>query len=69
MGMRPLTPDGLPLIGRMPGYENVFVATGHGMIGVTLAPVTGELIAEMVVDGARPSLAAPFDPARFTRSW
>jgi D-amino-acid dehydrogenase len=67
-GMRPLTPDGLPLIGRLPGYRNAYVATGHGMIGVTMAPVTGELIAEMVVDGRDPRIAAPFDPARFTRS-
>jgi D-amino-acid dehydrogenase len=64
-GMRPLTPDGLPAIGRAPGFDNVYVATGHAMLGVTLAPVTGSAIAELVT-GATPSLdLEPFDPARF----
>lgn len=47
-GLRPATPDGLPIIGRAPGLENLIVATGHGMLGVSLAAVTGQLVAEMV---------------------
>jgi D-amino-acid dehydrogenase len=64
-GMRPLTPDGLPVIGRAPGLDNVYVATGHAMLGVTLAPVTGAAIAELVA-GERSSFDLdPFDPGRF----
>ena len=38
--MRPMTPDGLPIIGRLGRLANTYVATGHGMLGVTLAPGT-----------------------------
>lgn len=65
VGMRPLTPDGLPLIGRIPLLSNAFVATGHAMLGVTLAPVTARAIAECMT-GATPSDSLqPFDPSRF----
>ncbi len=47
IGARPMTPSGMPLIGRL-GLSNVFAATGHGTLGMTLAPVTGTLIAEDV---------------------
>ncbi len=47
-GLRPVTPDGLPLIGRAPGLENLVVATGHAMLGMSLAPVTGKLVADLV---------------------
>jgi D-amino-acid dehydrogenase len=43
-----MTPDSLPLIGRAPALENVFVAAGHGMLGVSMSPATGRLIAELV---------------------
>jgi D-amino-acid dehydrogenase len=73
VGMRPLTPDGLPLIGLLPGSENVFVATGHAMLGVTLAPATGEALARRMLEDTRASELhlAPFDPSRFqhTRLW
>lgn len=46
-GWRPMTPDSLPYIGRVPGTENLFVAAGHGMLGVSMSPATGKLIAEM----------------------
>ena len=54
-GFRPASPDGLPFIGELPGMKGVSVATGHGMMGVTLAPVTGKLIAEQIM-GESPSL-------------
>ena len=54
-GLRPCTPDGLPVIGPAPGYHGLFVANGHAMLGITLGPITGKLIAEYVVDG-RPSV-------------
>jgi D-amino-acid dehydrogenase len=64
-GERPLLPDGLPAIGPVPGNQGLFVATGHAMLGVTLAPTTAELLAPAVLDG-RPSLElAPFSLARF----
>jgi D-amino-acid dehydrogenase len=63
-GLRPATPDGLPLIGALPGLDGVYLATGHGMLGVTLAPATADLLAPLVLeDRAAPELA-PFDPAR-----
>jgi D-amino-acid dehydrogenase len=51
-GSRPMTSDGLPILGRVPKYSNVFLATGHGMLGITMAPLTGELIAEQIVCGS-----------------
>lgn len=51
-GLRPCTPDGLPIVGPVPGHEGVIVATGHAMLGLTLGPITGQLVAEWVLDGA-----------------
>jgi D-amino-acid dehydrogenase len=51
-GLRPCLPDGLPAIGPAPGIPGLFVATGHAMMGLTLGPVTGQLVAECVLDGA-----------------
>lgn len=66
-GFRPLTPDGLPIIGRVPHHDRVIVAAGHCMMGLTLAPVTGRLVAELA-GGATPSIdLAPLSPARFAR--
>jgi D-amino-acid dehydrogenase len=63
-GLRPATPDGLPLIGPLKGADGVFLATGHGMLGVTLAPATADLLAPLVLDGLAAPELAPFDPAR-----
>lgn len=64
-GLRPRTPDGLPLLGPLPGRPDYFTAVGHEGDGVTLAPVTGRLLAEWIVFG-EPSLAFPeFAPERF----
>ena len=46
-GLRPCTPDGLPLLGTPRGWENLIVATGHAMIGLSLGPVTGRLVASL----------------------
>ena len=62
---RPVTRDGLPLIGRLPGLANAYVATGHSVWGILNAPATGEAIAELILDGAARSVDLdPFDPAR-----
>ena len=62
---RPVTRDGLPLIGPVPGARGAFAATGHGVWGILLAPATGEAVAELVLEGAAGVVdLAPFDPAR-----
>ncbi|AXQ28803.1 FAD-dependent oxidoreductase [Solimonas sp. K1W22B-7] len=64
-GWRPMTYDDLPLIGRAPRWDNLWLATGHGMLGVTLSAVTGELVGELLT-GAAPSIDPKLvDPARF----
>jgi glycine/D-amino acid oxidase-like deaminating enzyme len=60
VGGRPLLPDGLPVIDRLPGTDNAYVATGHGMLGVTLAPATGRALADQIVSGRRPPILEPF---------
>jgi len=63
-GLRPATPDGLPLVGAVPGHDGLFLATGHGMLGVTLAPATASLLAPLVLHGRAAPELAPFDPGR-----
>ena len=64
-GWRPMTPDDLPILGRAPRIDNLVLATGHGMLGVTMSAATGQLVADLVC-GRTPALdLAPFDPARF----
>lgn len=52
-GLRPMTPDGVPIIGPLAKHPNVLVATGHVMLGISLAPTTGKLIAELATGVAR----------------
>ncbi len=54
-GPRPVTPDGLPVIGRVPGRDRVILATGHCMLGLSLAPITGRLVAQLA-SGAEPEI-------------
>ena len=54
-GLRPCTPDGLPFLGRSQTYENLVVAAGHAMIGISLGPITGKLVAQ-VVSGEQPDM-------------
>lgn len=63
VGSRPVTPDGLPLVGatRAPG---VYVAGGHGMWGIVLGPATGKFLAEQITTGRTDPVIAPFDPLR-----
>ena|SRR5690554_4293726 len=64
-GWRPLSVDDLPLLGRAPGHRHLWLATGHGMLGVSMSTATGRLMSELVC-GLDPHLdPAPFDPARF----
>jgi D-amino-acid dehydrogenase len=63
-GSRPMSADGLPLIGRPRRYANVVIAGGHGMYGLTLAPSTARAVAELIVDGRSSTDLAAFDPDR-----
>ena len=64
---RPVTADGVPLIGPVPGVPGAYVATGHGPWGILNAPATGEMLAEMILDGAARTVdAGPFSVARQT---
>jgi D-amino-acid dehydrogenase len=65
-GYRPCSADGLPYIGRLKKTENVIVATGHAMVGLTFGAGTGKLVAELA-DGTKPSMnLEPFSPERFS---
>jgi D-amino-acid dehydrogenase len=64
-GLRPCTPDGLPVIGRAPRAGRVLLATGHGMWGLQLAPLTGGLVADLVLDRPASMDLEPLGPERF----
>jgi glycine oxidase len=64
-GLRPRSPDGLPVLGPCVEIDGLFYATGHYRNGILLAPITGELISEAIVEGFTSPLLAPFSPERF----
>jgi D-amino-acid dehydrogenase len=64
-GLRPVAPDGMPILGRAPKDDRVILATGHGMLGITLAPITAELVATLVAGGELEPELAPLRPGRF----
>lgn len=66
VGMRPMLPDGLPAIGRAPGFDNLFLATGHAMLGITLGPATAAAIADLMTSQGDARDLTAFDPGRFT---
>ncbi len=63
-GWRPMTPDSLPIIDRCPGWRNVWLATGHNMLGLSMAPGTGKLVSELIA-GRSPHIDPT--PYRFDR--
>jgi D-amino-acid dehydrogenase len=63
-GLRPMSVDGLPIVGALGGVDGLSVATGHGMLGLTLGPVTGEMIANLLLHGGDPRLEG-LSPNRF----
>ena len=67
-GSRPLSPDHFPIIGPVPGWEGIVLATGHGTKGVHLGPVTGRTVAEFILGGSQrvPALIESFSPSRFS---
>jgi D-amino-acid dehydrogenase len=64
-GLRPCSPDGLPFIGKTRQFENVIVATGHAMVGLSLAPVTGKLVSELLVGATPTVMLEPLSPDRY----
>jgi len=65
-GLRPCSPDGLPYIGRFAPYSNLCVAAGHAMLGISLAPITGQLVSQ-VLAGEQPRIALePMSPRRYS---
>jgi glycine oxidase len=64
-GLRPGTPDGLPLLGRVGNWRGVILATGHFRNGILLAPITAEVVSDLVFQRTPRMSIGPFDPARF----
>lgn len=65
IGLRPASADGLPLLGRVPGLERVFLATGHGPSGLQLGPYSGALVADLLLGQPASLDLTPFAPDRF----
>lgn len=63
--LRPLPADGLPIIGDVPGWDGVYLATGHWTKGILLSPVTGHIIAELILKSSTSIPVEPFSVARF----
>ncbi|MBN2026370.1 MAG: FAD-binding oxidoreductase [Actinobacteria bacterium] len=64
-GLRPYSPDGLPILGTVKGVKGFYMATGHAGDGVCLAPITGKLVSELVLDGETSMDIEPFSLYRF----
>ena len=65
VGLRPLSEDGMPVIGTLPGYKNIHVATGHGPMGLHLGPYSGQVVAGAIQTGTWPSEMVAFGVQRF----
>lgn len=63
--LRPVTPDWLPVIGRVPGLDNAYLATGAGKKGILLSPAIGKAVADQITLGATQLSVGEFDPGRF----
>lgn len=64
-GLRPGTPDSRPVVGPLPGWDNVLLAAGHNSLGIALSPITGQTIAETIISGRVPEMIQPFSIERF----
>ncbi len=64
-GLRPCTPDGLPLVGRPRRFDNLVVAAGHAMVGMSMGPATGKLVAQLAAGATPPADVRLLDPDRF----
>jgi glycine oxidase len=64
-GLRPGSADALPILGPVPGWEGLSVASGHFRKGILLAPITGQLMTQWLTQGKSEVSLEPFSPARF----
>ncbi|WP_281347088.1 NAD(P)/FAD-dependent oxidoreductase [Virgibacillus doumboii] len=64
-GVRPMTPDGIPVLGEMTGTKNIFIATGHVMSGVSMSLSTGYIMSELIGKNRSVIDLGPFSPERF----
>ena len=64
-GLRPCTPDSLPIVGQSGRVPNLLFATGHAMLGITLAPATGRALADLALDGRCELPIEPLSPIRY----
>ena len=64
-GLRPCTPDGLPIISRSSQLENLIIAAGHAMLGMSLGPITGKLVAQLALREKTELEVAPLGLERF----
>jgi D-amino-acid dehydrogenase len=67
-GWRPMTPDSVPIIDRSPIMDNVLIAAGHNMLGVSMSPATGKLVAELLTGTATHLDASRYALSRITRA-
>jgi len=65
-GLRPSTPDGLPILGPVPNVEGLFIAAGHEGDGIALSPITGQIIAEWIAEGSPSMDVSSFKVERFS---
>ena len=63
-----MTPDGLPIIGRLGELRNTYVSAGHGMQGLTLGPGSALALSRLILARESPDVLVPFAPQRFTRA-
>ncbi len=64
-GLRPRTPDNHPILGKLPGWHNVFIAAGHNSVGIILSALTGQCMAELLTTGQTPPIIRPYTMERF----
>ena len=65
-GLRPCTPDGLPIIGKSDSFQNLLIAAGHAMLGMSLGPITGQLVSKLVCNDGMDMDLSPFRAGRFS---
>ena len=63
--LRPLSPDWMPILGRAPGWNNAYLATGAGKKGILLSPAIGKTVADLIVEGKTDLPVSGFVPGRF----
>ncbi|MXW30208.1 MAG: FAD-dependent oxidoreductase, partial [Chloroflexi bacterium] len=66
--LRPYSPDQMPILGPVPGTGSLYLSTGHGYKGITLAIISGKAMAQQIANGRSDIDIAPFSPTRFAEA-